>query len=334
MPNLSRHNTSRAGRQFQGSAQHAAYEGGKDGIETPPTYIWRPKGYLAITFTGVLAAGVSAATLTGNWAPPTGYYNVTLSNGQVVNAWLVQGSTAVVFYQQLPLAGQTLATVNTVSAVTASAVVAGVPPIVGAATQVAASQAITAGNNAVLNGTLLALITSGFPVNINGITFNGSIVTVNGTAYTPAIYPDVPRNVVGAWTTSSTVKVSGFDLYGLPMTETQTGTSFTGKKAFAVVTSISSTASITAATFGFGNVIGIPFCVVTGDFLGAVFNDNVETSGTFVQADLTYPATTSTGDPRGTYVPAGTLNGAKFFNTEIRVYDTASEIGSFGQLPA
>lgn len=334
MPNLSRHNSSRAGTTLQGSAQHAAYQGGKDGIEVTPTYVWRPKGNLAIAFTGVLAAGVSSATLTGNWGPPTGFYNVTLSNGQVVNAWLVQGSTAVTFYQQLPLAGQVLNTVNTTSAVTATAVAAGVPPIIGAATQVAASQSIAAAGSAVLNGTLLASIPSGFPVVINGVTFNGNVVTVNGTNYTPAIYPDVPRSVVAAWTTSSTVKVSGFDLYGLPMTETQTGTSFTGKKAFAVVTSITSSASITAFTAGFGNVIGLPFTVVTGDFLGAVFNDNVETSGTFVQADLTYPATTSTGDPRGTYVPAGTLNGAKFFNTEIRVYDTASEIGSFGQLPA
>jgi hypothetical protein len=334
MPNASRHNESRAGTIFQGSAQHAAYQGGKDGIENTPAYIWRPKGNLAVTFTGGLAAGVSTATLSGNWGPPTGFYNMTLSNGQVVNAWLIQGSTAVVFYQQLPLAGQALATVNTQSAVTSSAVVAGVPPIVGAATQIAASQAIAAAGFAVLNGTLLSYITSGFPVTINGVTYNGNIVTVNGNQYTPAIYPDVPRNVVAAWTTSSTIKVSGFDVYGLPMTESQTGTSFTGKKAFAVITSITSTASITAFTAGFGNVIGMPFAVATGDFLGAVFNDNVETTGTFVQADFTYPATTSTGDPRGTYVPAGTLNGAKFFNCELKVYDTASEIGSFGQLPA
>ena len=334
MPNFARHNSSRAGRQFQGSAQHAAYEGGKDGIETVPNYIWKPKGNVSITFTGSLAAGVSTATLSASWGPPTGFYNVTLSNGQVVNALLVNGSTAVTFYQQLPLTGQSLTTVNTQSAVTSTAVVAGVPPIVGAATQIAASQAIAAAGLAVLNGTLLNLIPSGYPVVINGVTFNGNVVTVNGTPYTPAIYPDVPRNVVAAWTTSSTVTVSGFDLYGLPQTEVQTGTSFTGKKAFAAITSIKSSASITAFTAGFGNVLGLPFVVATGDFLGAVFNDNVETAGTFVQADFTYPASGTTGDVRGTYVPAGTLNGQKFFNCCVRVFDTASEIGSFGQLPA
>lgn len=334
MPNSSRHNSSRAGRNFQGSAAHAAYEGGKDGIENPPSYNWRPKGNIAIAFTSALAAGVSVATLTANWAPPSGFYNVTLSNGQVVNAWMTQGSTAVTFYSQLPLAGQVLNTVNTLSAVTTQAVVAGVPPIIGASTQLCASQAIAAAGSALLNGSLLNYLPSGFPIVINGVTYNGSTTTVNGVPYTPTIAPDVPRNVVAAWTGASTVKVSGFDLYGLPMTETQTGTSFTGKKSFAVVTGITSSASVTAFTAGFGNVIGLPFTCVTGDFFGAVFNDNVETAGTFVQADLTYPATTSTGDPRGTYVPAGTLNGHAFFNCTFRVYDTAAEIGSFGQLPA
>ena len=334
MPNFSRHNSSRAGRLFQGSAQHAAYEGGKDGIENQPNYIWRPRGYLAVTFTGALAAGVSVATLTGNWVPPSGFYNTTLSSGQTVNAFFTQGSTAVTFYNQLPLTGQTLTPVNTQSAVTATAVAMGTPPIIGAATQLATSQAIAAAGSAVLNGTLLNYIPAGFPLVINGVTYNGSTLTVNGNTFLNTISPDVPRNVVAAWTTSSTVKVSGFDLYGLAMTETQTGTTFTGKKAFAVVTSITSSASITAFTAGFGNKLGLPFAIATGDFLGAVFNDNVETAGTFTQADFTYPATSTTGDPRATYVPAGTLNGASFFNACVRVYDTASEIGSFGQLPA
>jgi hypothetical protein len=317
MANLSRHNISRAQSIFQGSAANGVYQGGKDGIQASQSYVYKPAGVAAVTFTAALAAGVSVATLTANWGPPTGLYPLTLSTGQIVNAFLTQGGTAVSFYQPLPLSGTTLNAATTQQATTTAATVAGVPPVGGVAAAYAASQSIAAAGSAVLNGA----------------TYAGITLTVKGTQYTGAA-PDVPRNVVGAWTTSSTVMVSGFDLYNQPMTETQTGTTFTGKKAFAFITSITSSAAITGATFGFGNVLGLPFVVTSGNFLGAVFNDSTETTGTFVQADLTYPATTSTGDTRGTYAPAGTLNGAKWLNLDLQVLDVGSQIGAFGQQPA
>lgn len=316
MGNQSRHNISRANRIFQGSAQNASYEGGKAGIQTVCTYLWQPKGVASVTFTAALAAGVSSATLSANWGPPTGFYQMTLSTGQVVNAFLTQGATTCTFYQQFPLTGSTLATVNTQAATTTAATVAGVPPVVGVAAAYAASQSVAAAGSVVLNGATYAGITQTF----GGVSYTGGA-------------PDVPRNVVGAWTTSSTIVVSGFGVYGQPMTETQTGTTFTGKKAFAFITGITSSAAITAATFGFGNVLGLPFAVNSGNFMGAFFNDAAD-AGTFVPADFTYPATTSTGDVRGTYTPAGTLNGAKFLNAEILVYDVGSQIGAFGQMPA
>jgi hypothetical protein len=311
---------------LQGSAQYAGYQLGKDGIEWTPSYQWTPKGLQPLVFTAGIAAGATSATLNASWGPPTGFYQVTLSTGQVVNAFLTQGATTCTFWSQLPLTGSFLSGANPVAAnvtaaATANAVVAGNPPVVGTATDIAASQSIAASGSAVLNGAKLNYI----PGN--------STVTIAGVTYTPVIQTDVPRNVVGTWTTSSTIKVSGFDQYGQPMTESQTGTTFTGKKAFAIITGITSTASITAATFGFGNVLGLPFAVPSGNWYGALFNDATD-AGTFVQCDLTNPATTSTGDTRGSYTPAGTLNGAKFLCAEIKVLDTASQVGSFGMTPA
>ena len=326
MPNSSRHNISRAGVTFQGSAQHAGYQGGKDGIEWTPTYLYLPKGLQPLVFTGALAAGALSATLNANFGPPTGFYPVTLSSGQQVQAYLTQGATTCTFWQPLPLGGNSNgsnpATVALQAAATANAVVGGMPPVVGTSTDLAASQAVGAAASFVLTG----------GAKYNYIPNNNG-VTVGGVAYTGTISADVPRNVVGAWTTSSTVKVSGFDVYGQAMTESQTGTTFTGKKAFAIVTGITSSASITGATMGFGNVLGFPFVVTSGNWYGAFFNDATD-AGTFVQADLTNPATTSTGDVRGTYTPAGTLNGNKFLNGDIKVLDTASECGSFGMTQA
>ena len=85
------------------------------------------------------------------------------------------------------------------NAVTATISVGGQPPVVGVANSYSVSAAIGAGSRC-------------------------------GAAATT---PDVARNVVGAWTTSSTVTVVGTDFYGYVQTEAQTGTTFTGKKAFA-----------------------------------------------------------------------------------------------------
>lgn len=321
MTSLARHNVSRAGSLFTGSASNANYQGGKAGIQFTPLYRWRPTGTQPLVFTAALAAGAGSATLNANWGPPTGFYTVTLSTGQVVEAFLTQGATTCTFYNPLPLVGPPVAA-TLVAAATVNATVVGMPPVVGTSTQVSASQAIAAAGSALLNGSYLN--------NVPG----SSSQTIGGVAYTGVIVPDVPRNVVAAWTTASIIKVSGFDMYGQAMTESSaSGTSFTGKKAFAIITGITSTASITAFTAGFGNVLGLPFTTQSGDIFATAFNDAAD-AGTFVQRDYTVPATTSTGDPRGTYTTAGTLNGNKFVAALIKVVDPTAQVGAFGQQPA
>lgn len=92
---------------------------------------------------------------------------------------------------------------------------------------------------------------------------------------------DVPRNIVGTWTTASVITVTGTDVDDNVLVEKcASGTTFTGKKAFKTVTSISSTEAITSATFGTGDVLGLPVFVPAKANVLAVLKDNV------VQSDL------------------------------------------------
>jgi len=69
----------------------------------------------------------------------------------------------------------------------------------------------------------------------------------------------VPRNVVASWTGTAVLTVTGKDEYGNTMKESSgSGTSFTGKKAFAQVTDIAVSANVTSLTVGTGNVFGLP----------------------------------------------------------------------------
>lgn len=85
---------------------------------------------------------------------------------------------------------------------------------------------------------------------------------------------DVPRNVVAAWTTTSVLTITGKDEFGNTMIETSaSGTSHTGKKAFKKVTSVTSSASITSASVGTGNVLGLPVCVSHASYILAELKD-------------------------------------------------------------
>lgn len=318
MANLSHHNVTRAFQTLQGSAQLGSYNKGIAGVEFTNTYLWRPSNPIApLVFTGGISAGASSATLNASWTPPTGLYQITLSTGQVMTALLSNGATTCTFWN-VPNNGGIMTAATVIAATTANATVAGVPPVLTSATGYATSQSVGLGANFVLNG---------------AAPYVGAI-TVNGVTYAVAGIPDVPRNVVAAWTTASNLIVTGLDLYGQLQTELlSTPGGSTGKKAFAVIISINSSASITAATAGYGSVLGLPFRVDSGGFQGAVLNDAVD-AGTFVKGDMTYPPTNATGDVRGTYTTSGALNGAKQLTVDMKVSDTTTQIGAFGYTPA
>ena len=118
----------------------------------------------------------------------------------------------------------------------------------------------------------------------------------------------------GTISTSRNLTVSGYDYYGQPMTEViATGTTSSavanvaGKKAFYQISSIAINGSLPVAiTVGTTDVLGIPVRVVDAGYVVGVnwANTLARDAGTFVAADTTNPATSTTGDVRGTYMPS------------------------------
>jgi len=150
-----------------------------------------------------------------------------------------------------------------------------------------------------------------------------SVVRTDGTT---VIQLDTPRAVQlttasGTISTSRNLTVSGYDYYGQAMTEViATGTTSSavanvaGKKAFYQVSSIAINGSLPVAiTVGTTDVLGLPLRVFDAGYIVRVGWNNTlaNDAGTFVAADMTTPATSTTGDVRGTYVPSSATNGIK-----------------------
>ena len=174
----------------------------------------------------------------------------------------------------------------------------------------------------------VALINLGAPdaASANGLSLSQSVTSGVSANFDGAIGQtlDVPRNVVGAWTGTAVVTVTGYDEYGQLMKESSaSGTTFTGKKAFKKVTSIVPSANITLATFGTGDVLGLPvFLPGTGNVLRELQDGAVATAGTIVGGIRTAGGSTATaGDIRGTYDPNAAADGDKVFQLLVSLPD-------------
>ena len=122
---------------------------------------------------------------------------------------------------------------------------------------------------------------------------------------------------VNTSTTARTVTISGYDYFGQAMTEAITvataGTAKSGKKAFYQIVSATISGSATAVTIGTTDIFGLPVrCIDAGYVVKAGWNNTLaQDAGTFVVADMTNPATSTTGDVRGTYTPSSASDGSK-----------------------
>lgn len=130
---------------------------------------------------------------------------------------------------------------------------------------------------------------------------------------------DVPRCVTvnAAGANTSTFTIYGYDVYGQKMSETiaapSTSTVAT-TKAFKSVTRISiSAAAGSAIIAGYNDKFGFPLRVTDAGYLAQVKWDNTlaANAGTFVAADTTSPATTTTDDVRGCFTPSSAADGSK-----------------------
>lgn len=138
----------------------------------------------------------------------------------------------------------------------------------------------------------------------------------------------IARNVTvtsGADFSANTFTVRGYDIYGYPMSEAITGpnnTTTSGKKAFKFVTSITPSATnASTVSIGTGDVYGFPLRVDSIGYVSIAWNGSLVTANTgWLAADATTPATTTTGDVRGTYATQSASDGSK----RLQVFATPS----------
>jgi len=147
------------------------------------------------------------------------------------------------------------------------------------------------------------------------LTAGTSVKSVVLNSGSTVLQLDCPRAVkVNCSTTARAFTVSGYDYYGQAMTETITvsvaGTAVTGKKAFFQISGATIAGSATVVLIGTSDVLGIPVRVFNAGYIVSVKSNNAlaQDAGTFVAAD-TATATATTGDVRGTYVPATASDG-------------------------
>jgi hypothetical protein len=166
-----------------------------------------------------------------------------------------------------------------------------------------------------------------------------SVVRSDGTT---VIQLDVPRALqVNSSTTARAFTINGYDYFGQPMSEIITvsvaGTPVSGKKAWYQISSVSIAGSATAVTVGTTDILGSPIRITDGGYVidpgwaGSIVAD----AGTFVAADMTNPATSTTGDVRGTYKPSTASNGTNrlvfaIAVTGIAVGPNSTRIGALG----
>jgi len=136
--------------------------------------------------------------------------------------------------------------------------------------------------------------------------------------------------------------VTGYDVYGYPMTETITaaaGVATTnGAKAFKFVTSVKP--QFTDAhnySVGTTDIFGFPVKAAFWHETLVYWNSTLITASTgFVAADATSPATATTGDVRGTYAVQDAADGTKRLSMVVGPSQAtlATAAGLFGVTPA
>lgn len=192
------------------------------------------------------------------------------------------------------------------SAIATNNIAASQTPAAAALTLVSSSGAgitvgtsITRGDTGATVTGLLAIDTA-----MAGVGF-GQDTTINMWDPTKSIARNV-RITSGGNDTGISFLVAGYDLYGFPMTEAITGSNgsvASGAKAFKYIASITPSGAVaTTASAGTGDVIGLPIRTDVVAMTRINYNSTWITASTgFVAAVTTDPATTTTGDVRGTY---------------------------------
>jgi hypothetical protein len=175
------------------------------------------------------------------------------------------------------------------------------------------------------------------------LTAGTSVKSVINAAGSTVLQLDCPRAVSVTQVTGGTARaftVSGYDVYGQAMSEVITSVAnatTNGKKAFYQISGITvAGATTTAITVGTTDILGCPVRILDlGYIVHAGYNNTLaDNAGTAVAA-ITATATTTTGDVRGTFVPASATDGIKrlvmtIALPAIAVGPNATRTGAFG----
>lgn len=190
-----------------------------------------------------------------------------------------------------------------------------IAPIALSATAIAAAQAVAAAGNLIINGTQA----------VNGVV----------TLLAARCLSIVSTNIAD---TTQTATIFGTDFYGLPQTETITfngTTTVNGRKAFLSITRVSVSAALAGnASVGTADIFGLPFRVANRNYAITGWNGAIVTTGTFTAADATSPATSTTGDVRGTFAVPDAANGTKRLTVWIFIPDEDTSVSLYGVTPA
>lgn len=175
------------------------------------------------------------------------------------------------------------------------------------------------------------------------LTAGTSVTSVTNNRGETVLQLDVPRAVSIFLTAGGTPRayvVTGYDYAGQKMSEQITSVAnatTNGKKAFKQILSITGAGgSVQPITVGTTDILGLPVRVNDRGYVTAGWNNTLaRDAGTLVVADTTDPATTTTGDVRGTYVPSSATDGSKRLIVTIAlpttaVGPTANRAGAFG----
>lgn len=164
-------------------------------------------------------------------------------------------------------------------------------------------------------------------------------LTITGTLATAGVATlDCSRNVritsSSASDTTQTATIYGTDVYGISMTERITfggAATVSGLKAFKTVTRVAISAALVGnASVGTGDVFGLPYVATTRNSVLTAWAGAFVTTGTFVVADTTSPATATTGSTRGTYAVPTASDGSKLLSLWIFIADPDSQTGLYG----
>lgn len=174
----------------------------------------------------------------------------------------------------------------------------------------------------------------------DGILAAQSIAAVSSTTTFAATYASSKmgafgRNVTVVASGAATTKVAVFgrDFLGQRMVEELTlngGTPVVGKKAFKYIDKVEwEDTAATTINLGWGSALGLPYKCVAVEH---EFEDDVlaGTTGTLIAGVTTDPATATTGDPRGTFTPNGTLDGSAEFVIQVVPSNSVNSDGNGG----